>query len=82
MSPVRGNLKEVQSKSWYQRTETVYKAYQVGNVAIDTEAQKPDVPLGGKCCGINGKNMCLTWEVSFLRGKENSAAAIVLFEVR
>ncbi len=46
----------------------------MGNVAIDTEAQKPDVSLGGKYCGINGKHMYLTWEISNLRGSEKSAA--------
>ena len=37
----------------------------MGNVAIDTEAQKPNVHLGGKYSEINGKDMDLTWEVCF-----------------
>lgn len=49
-------------------------------MAIDTEAQKPNVYLGGKCSGSSGKVMRLTWEVSEPRGEEKSAAAIVPIE--
>jgi len=42
------------------QAETAYKAYQGGNVAIDTDAQRLSVTLGSKCSSINGKMMGLT----------------------
>lgn len=71
------DLKEAESKSWYQRIGITYKVYQEDKVAIDTKIRKSDVNLGDKCCDISGKDVVLTWEVLSLRGERKSAAAIV-----
>lgn len=49
-------------------------------MAIDTEVRKSNVTLGDKCCGINGKDIVLTWEALSLRGLRESAEVIVLVE--
>ena len=50
-------------------------------MAIDTEVQRSNVLPGGKCCGINGKDIVLTWEALILREDRESAAAIVVLKL-
>ena len=63
MSSVRGNLKEGRSKSWFRRTETGYKAQQLGKAAMNAEALYSSVPLLCKSGEIRGKSRGLPQEI-------------------